>query len=135
MMNGTWTVKQMGAIDSRTGEPRMENATGVRFMSIHGHCHAPTCKQFDLFNADTNELICTQKPLYGSGAAGESFQEEGYINVPPCLFGSAEEGLLPPPGGARGLPFATRLFSRKICAADYAHHGEMSLWQTYGHLA
>ena len=83
----------------------------------------------------TNELICAQRPLYGDGT-GLDFQEEGYLNIPPCVFGSseAEDGLAPPPGGEGGLPFSTRLFSKKICRADYAHHGEMSLWQTYGEL-
>ena len=130
-MNGTWTVGQMRPRASRTGEPEPKNATAVKFLSIHGHCHAPTCIQFDLYNADTNELICRQKPLYGDGS-GENFQEEGYVNIPPCVFGSAAEGLPPPPGGERGLSFGTRLFSKKICRADYGHHGEMSLWQTYG---
>ena len=55
-----------------------------------------------------------------------------YLTIPPCVFGSADEGLPPPPGGEDGLPFGTRLFSRKVCRADFAHHGEMSLWQTYG---
>ena len=51
------------------------------------------------------------------------------------MFGSEVEGLLPPPGGAeKGLPMGTRLFSKKVCQADYAHHGEMSLWQSYGQL-
>lgn len=97
-------------------------------------CHAPTCIQFDLYNAESGELICRQKPVYGKGT-NSSFDEAGYINVPPCVFGAAEEGLLPPPGGDGGLPFSTRLFSRKTCHADLGHHGEMSLWQTYGLLA
>ena len=52
--------------------------------------------------------------------------------IPPCVFGSEAEGLLPPPGGEKGLPMDTPLFSRKVCHADYGHHGEMSLWQSYG---
>ena len=133
-MNGTWTIGDMGRPNpSRTGEPEMKNATGVQFHVIHGHCHAPTCIQFDLWNADTNELICSQRPTYGDGADAD-FHEEGYINVAPCVFGSAEEGLMPSPGGPKGLPMATRLFSKKTCRADEAHHGEMSLWQTYGSL-
>ena len=131
-MNGTWTVGDMHPSPSRKNEPEPRNGTGVRFLSIHGHCHAPTCIQFDLFNAETNEIICSQRPLYGNGAG--HFQEEGYLNIPPCVFGSEAEGLISPPGGDKGLPFATRLFSKKTCHADYAHHGEMSLWQTYGEL-
>lgn len=130
-MNGTWTVGQMHPKASRSDQHEPINATGVKFLSIHGHCHAPTCIQFDLYNADTNELICRQQPLYGDGS-GEDFEEAGYVNIPPCVFGSKEEGLPAPPGGDRGLPFGTRLFSRKVCRADNGHHGEMSLWQTYG---
>lgn len=64
-MNGTWTVGNMHPISScrgcpRSVEPQVKNASGVKFLVIHGHCHAPTCIQFDLFNAETNELICSQ---------------------------------------------------------------------------
>ena len=30
------------------------------------------------------------------------------------------------------LAFNTTLVSTKRCRANYGHHGEMSLWQTYG---
>ena len=50
------------------------------------------------------------------------------MHVPPCVFGSEEEGLNP----ALHLAFNTTLFGTKKCKADYGHHGEMSLWQTYG---
>ena len=62
------------------------------------------------------------------GASNGTFDEEGYLHVPPCVFGTAEEGLNP----AFRLPFNTTLFGTKTCRADYGHHGEMSLWQTYG---
>lgn len=64
-----------------------------------------------------------QRPTYGDGTDAD-FHEEGYINVAPCVFGSAEEGLLPPPGGVKGLPMGTKLFSKKTCRADEAHHGQ-----------
>jgi len=169
-MNGTWTVGDMHPQQSRTGQPQIQNASGVKFLSIHGHCHAPTCITFELFNAgessfarqrdthrereghpphaevvpisdcsyrlllnaDTGGKICSQQPMYGSGNASEDFQEDGYINIAPCIFGDAEDFLPAPPGGDKGLPMSTRLFSKKVCRADYAHHGEMSLWQTYG---
>eukprot|EP01052_Picozoa_sp_SAG31_P028154 SAG31_NODE_2693_length_5236_cov_23.769905_5_plen_212_part_00 len=133
MMNGTWTVGEMHPIKSRTGEPEPKNASAVRFIALRGHCHAPTCIQFDLLNADTGELICSQRPIYGDGSS-QDFQEDGYVNIPPCIFGPEEEGLPLPPGGMNGLPLNTKLFSKKICHADYAHHGEMSLWQSYGEL-
>ena len=67
-----------------------------------------------------------QAPVYG--ASNGTFDEEGYLHVPPCVFGTAEEGLNPPPV----LAFNTTLVSTKRCRANYGHHGEMSLWQTYG---
>lgn len=120
-MNGTWLIHEMSDISQRPA-----NATGVKFLTIHGHCHAPTCLAFELWNADANELICRQAPVYGKSNA--IFDEKGYITVPPCVFGDAADGLIP----ARTLPFGTRLFSTKKCNADAGHHGEMSLWQTYG---
>jgi len=112
-MNGTWTVGQMtGGIDFRP-------------VVIHGHCHAPTCIEFNLYNADTGELVCSQKPVYGRSNA--TYDEDGYLAVPPCVFGDAKQGLVP----MQSLPPSTRLFSNKTCKADYGHHGEMSLWQTY----
>lgn len=112
-MNGTWTVKQM------TG--------GVpwRPVTIHGHCHAPTCIEFNLYNADTGELICSQKPIYGQ--SNKTFDEKGYLSVPPCVFGSSQDGLFNIPN----ISAETNLFSNKTCKADAGHHGEMSLWQTY----
>jgi hypothetical protein len=113
-MNGTWTVSQMVG-----GGANFEPVT------IHGHCHAPTCLDFTLYNADTNETICQQKPNHG--ASNKTFDETGYIAVPPCVFGDASVGLQP----SISLPPSTRLFSIKTCQADVGHHGEMSLWQTY----
>jgi hypothetical protein len=66
-------------------------------------------------HASGGELLCRQEPLYGTGT-GEDFEEEGYVSIPPCVFGSAAEGLPAPPGGERGLPFGTRLFSKKAGA-------------------
>jgi hypothetical protein len=131
-MNGTWTVADMHPIRSRTAEPQIANASGVKFLSIHGHCHAPTCISFELFNVDTGEKICSQRPMYGSGNSSEDFAEEGYINIAPCVFGLKDDFLPAPPGGEKGLSMSTRLYSKKVCHADYAHHGEMSLWQSYG---
>jgi len=112
-MNGTWTVGEM------TG------GKGIEFVTIHGHCHAPTCIDFTLYNADTGEVICRQVPVYGQ--SNTTYDEKGYLAVPPCVFGSPEDGLLRSPV----LNASTRLFSTKTCSANDGHHGEMSLWQTY----
>ena len=119
-MNGTWAVQDM--VRGRGLGPD----EGVQYRTIHGHCHAPACLLFELFNAETNELVCRQVPVYGTSNA--TFDEAGYLSVPPCLYGDASEGLLP----AVTYPGNATFFSTKTCQADYGHHGEMSLWQTYG---
>jgi hypothetical protein len=126
--NGTWKVSQMTARKTPGIPVKVPaNATGVSFVTIHGHCHAPTCISFELWNHDTKTLVCRQEGTFGK--SNRTFDEEGYLHVPPCVFGSEEEGLNP----ALHLPFNTTLFGTKKCKADYGHHGEMSLWQTYGH--
>ncbi len=44
-MNGTWQVSQMMNVNRHP-----PNATGISFKTIHGHCHAPTCIVFELWN-------------------------------------------------------------------------------------
>ena len=120
--NGTWQLSQM---TSRAGAiPK--GSTGVQWAVIHGHCHAPTCIEFELWNADANTLICRQTAAVGR--SNKTFDEDGYLHIPPCVWGSEEEGLHAP----LRLPFNTTLYGVKRCQADYGHHGEMSLWQTYG---
>lgn len=115
-MNGSWTVGEM------TGGKPFSPAV------IHGHCHAPTCLEFNLYNQDTGDLICAQVPVFGTSNA--TYDEKGYLHVPPCVFGSEAEGL----ARVFELSPSTRLFSSKKCKADVGHHGEMSLWQTYCHV-
>merc|ERR1712228_425389 len=111
-MNGTWRVGEMS-----NSKKHPANATGIKFLTIHGHCHAPTCILFELWNAYSNELLCRQAPVYGT--SNSIFDEKGYITVPPCVFGDEADGLMP----ARTLPFGTRLYSMKRCKADTGHHG------------
>ena len=98
----------------------------VTFLTIHGHCHAPTCLTFELFNQDSGKLVCRIVPVYGTG--NTTLDELGYLNTPPCLFGNPADGL----ALAVPIPLNTTFFSVKRCSADAGHHGEMSLWQTYG---
>jgi hypothetical protein len=121
--NGTFKVSNM---HNRGGPPPPQNAIGHQYMVVHGHCHAPTCIVFELWNLDNNSLICRQQGVYGQ--SNGTFNESGYLHIPPCVWGSVEEGLQPP----LRLPFNTTLFGKKKCKANRGHHGEMSLWQTYG---
>eukprot|EP00948_MAST-09A_sp_MAST-9A-sp1_P003198 g3198.t1 len=108
------------------GQPWPENATGVKLIYAGGHCHAPSCISLNLYNADTGELLCRQEPIFGTG--NEIFNEKGYLAIPPCLWGSNEEGLESP----IFLPRYANLTSIKKNNNTYTHYGEMASWQMRG---
>ena len=56
------------------------------------------------------------------------FDEVGYLALPPCLWGPAEEGLMHP----TFLSFDTNLTSIKKNNNTYTHYGEMAMWQMRG---
>ena len=57
--------------------------------------------------------------------------ELGYLAIPPCLWGTEEEGLLAPVY----LPYDANLTSIKRNNNTYTHYGEMAMWQMRGILA
>jgi hypothetical protein len=59
---------------------------GIHLIYAAGHCHAPSCISMELYNADTQELLCRHDPVYGK--SHEIFDELGYLAIPPCLYGS-----------------------------------------------
>jgi len=84
---------------------------GVEMVVAAGHCHAPACISIELYNNDTQPptLLCRQLPVYGTGDVRDRFDEEGYVALPPCLWGDASEGLLARPQ----LKYSTTLISVK----------------------
>ena len=105
-----------------------------KLVAAHFHCHAPTCLSMAMYACDkgaadcTNEtgtLLCREDPVYGGTGRVDDprFDEPGYILQPPCLWGSAEYGLEPPPD-VNGL----MLHTVKTSNATWGHHGEMA-WQ------
>ena len=114
-ITGTWMPVAAG------GTPRYMAA-------VHHHCHAPTCLRVDLYNNDTGELICRAEPVYG-GTGGyvadvPAFDEAGYIGTPPCMWGSPNHGLKPPP-----LMNGVTIHVVATTNNTYGHHGEMALPQ------
>ena len=103
--------------------------TGIELSYAAGHCHAPSCLLMELWNADTNELLCRHDPVYGK--SHEIFDELGYLAIPPCLFGPEDQGLVPP----TYLSYDTNLYSIKKNINTAAHLGEMASWQMRGVLA
>ena len=59
------------------------------------------------------------------------FDELGYLDLPPCLWGSPNDGLISP----EYLSYDTNLLSIKKNNNTYAHFGEMASWQMRGILA
>ena len=113
------------------GWPTEANAS-VDLLRAGTHCHAPACLNETLYNLDTGEVICFNVPLYGEGtfpSSGQHFDEAGYaVGIPPCLWGSEEEGLLPPPR----VGLKTRLRSVKHVNNTLYHYGVMAQWQMRG---
>lgn len=112
--------------------PGWNERSDVELLRAGTHCHAPACINETLYNMDTGEEICYNEPLYGNGQypeSGQHFNEAGYaVGIPPCLWGSEEEGLLPPPR----LGLNTRLRSVKHVNSTYYHYGVMAQWQMRG---
>ncbi|CAJ1420413.1 unnamed protein product [Effrenium voratum] len=122
LVNGSWIHTISGTYE---GEGILSAA--------HFHCHAPTCLSMAMYrcppktkvcDASSGELLCEQRPVYGNNS--DRFSEPGYIFQPPCLWGSPEFGLAPPPS-VGGYVLGTV----KTSNASYGHHGEMAWQQMY----
>jgi len=97
----------------------------MHMVKAHFHCHAPTCIKVEMWNNDTGKLLCRETTLVGGKGTlpgPKKFDEEGYIAVPPCLWGSAKDGLEPP-------PLMSNMTIKVIAVTNntYGHHGEMAL--------
>ena len=77
-----------------------------------------------MWNNDTQELICRQKPIYGGTHVidRKTYDEPGYIATPPCIWGRPKDGLEKP-------PLLTGVTIKVIAVTNntYGHHGEMAL--------
>mmetsp|Transcript_11802 Transcript_11802/g.35529 ORF Transcript_11802/g.35529 Transcript_11802/m.35529 type:complete len:100 (+) Transcript_11802:273-572(+) len=94
------------------------------------HQHTPAVISGELINADTGELICRNQPLIGT-EVGSTYNEKGYAyGIPPCVWGSAEEGLPPPPV----LDLDTNLLAIAKYNSTVPHYGCMAMWQGRGGL-
>ena len=99
---------------------------GFKLIYLAPHCHAPTCIDMELYNADTGDLICHVNGDLGKGT-DMKYDEEGYIKLNPCLFGE-DEGLLEP----HLFKWNSNFTSIKRNNNTYAHYGEMASWQMRG---
>lgn len=101
---------------------RIRERDGGRFRLVYAgpHCHAPACKSMELWDDDTGELLCNASAVF-PGPAGCNME------IPPCLWGSAAEGLKPPPV----LRLDSNLTVVKRANSTYGHWGTMALWQMH----
>lgn len=139
LVNGTW-------IHTVTGGQYKHEA----LVTLNFHCHAPTCLSMQVYACPTGmsledcnsaksaeeavakgyKLLCRQDPVYGGSGnphvTGSRFDEAGYIAIPDCLWGNAEQGL-EPPLNLTGVP----LFILKTANASRGHYGEMAGGQPF----
>lgn len=139
LVNGTW-------IHTVTGS----KYNNEEMVTLNMHCHAPTCLSMSVWacpmgmsledcgnatsareaEARGYKLLCQEDPVYGgsgdSHVAGTRFDEDGYIAIPDCLWGSPEQGLAPPVN-TTNVP----LFILKTANASNAHYGEMAGGQPF----
>lgn len=111
---------------SGTGSSDPDQTLGVKLIYAGPHCHAPDCKSMELYNAQTGKLICGMRPEFGKGT--ETYNEEGYVALPPCVWGHSDSGAMEAPF----LPLDTELLAIKRNNNTYGHYGEMASWQMRG---
>ena len=106
---------------------------GVELVYAGPHCHAPSCLGMELYNDDSGEVLCSMKPIYGTGDPEDKFDEKGYAALPPCLWGDGagddEDAVLPQ---RPFLSFGTNLRSVAKQNSTFGHFGQMASWQMRG---
>lgn len=127
VVTSAWQVRDMlhpcdPVLDAYCADPRSAQ-DGVLLVMAGGHCHSPGCIDMVLRNADTGEELCTVTARYGTSERAKD--ERGYGWQPPCQWGSARDGLRPPPL----LRLGTNLTSTKRTNSTFGHPGVMAIWQ------
>ena len=103
------------------------NFTKITPIVMTSHCHAPSCIRQEIWNVDTNQILCNITAKYGDekygGSTDDVFNEKDYIAIPPCLFGF-QPGLQ--------FPFElspdTNIKAIKYFNNTYRHLGQMAQW-------
>lgn len=130
--NADYSKASMGKITAHLDgsmiglEDTPTNYSKITFYVMTAHCHAPNCVREELWNTDTNELICSITANYGDEKYGDTkmpFNEANYIAIPPCIWGY-QPGLLPPPS----ITADTNLTAIKYFNNTYRHLGQMAQW-------
>ena len=100
----------------------------VALVHISPHCHGPACIDMEMIDIDRNVTICKTRPHYGTSET-QSMNELGYAaGIPPCTWGTKEEGLPYPPI----LSMDTNITVIKRVNSTTGHRGVMGHWQMRG---
>lgn len=105
---------------------KIRDEYGGKFQMTYAafHCHAPACIKGELWDMDTGKLICRNVAEYGTGLSPSD--EKGYVvGIPPCVWGTAAEGLESPPI----LHLDGNYTTIKHANSTNGHWGVMALWQ------
>ena len=98
----------------------------IELVMMGFHCHSPACLGGELYNADTNELLCRVTPAAGKDENPKD--EASYLWLPPCQWGDPASGLAPPPI----ITGATNLLGIKRASSVVGHYGVMAIFQGRG---
>eukprot|EP00928_Gymnodinium_smaydae_P046073 TRINITY_DN30668_c0_g1_i1.p1 TRINITY_DN30668_c0_g1~~TRINITY_DN30668_c0_g1_i1.p1 ORF type:complete len:406 (+),score=79.63 TRINITY_DN30668_c0_g1_i1:533-1750(+) len=128
VVKSRWQVRDMlrsgcdPLLDPYCADPAFA-ADGLLLIMAGAHCHAPACIDMELRNADSGELLCVIRA--SSGESERAMDERSYMWMPPCQWGSSDEGLRAPPL----LRLDTNLTSTKRANSTNGHPGVMAIWQ------
>ena len=101
--------------------PVPSNISYIKPIVITAHCHAPSCIRQELWNADTNEILCSITARYGTDT--NVFNERDTLAISPCLFGY-QNGLQTP----YELSPETNIYAVKYFNNTFRHLGQMAQW-------
>ena len=126
-------AKNMGLEDSEISDyqddgapPVPGNFTKITPIVMTSHCHAPSCIRQEIWNMDTNQILCNITAKYGDEKYGKTsnvFNEKDYVTIDPCLFGY-QPGLQFP----FDLTPMTNIKAIKYFNNTYRHLGQMAQW-------
>jgi len=127
-----WTVWGCDPTNATGPQCVPDGVRGFELAYAGGHCHAPNCLSIELKIKETGEVLCRQKPLWGTGdVEHDPFDDAGYATLPPCLWRGVNDSDISLPPRPR-VPIHATL--RTVCRQNstIGHTGQMASWQMRG---
>ena len=84
--------------------------------------HAPTCLRMEIWNNDTDTLLCRQEPVYGGTGKIDinDFDEPGYIGASECCWVAASHCVCGLVSGTSVHVGFTKRWARKASACEWS---------------